>query len=324
MMASAAESVFRHSSGAAALETLAWAPSTLATLEDRGITAALFRAAGRTRATTPALAQLVVGVIDDAPAGASIAIATESIADSGSSGGRLFLVGPAGLLSAETVVVLAGDVILVGPKVTPAIIDARAIDDAAVEQGWVERSSLHPLTTAVEAAEQLHRVLRAGRFAVAHEILGACDAVMRLAVDYSRDRVQFGSPISRFQAVQHILAEAESQRQALETVCAVAVRVGVDGAAVAGDVAASGGLDGMYLKALAGRVGRQVMQSTLQVLGAVGFTEEHSHHRFFRRVLAIDALFGSSSTLTRAIGSAAISSKQVWQHPVRAQRGLTT
>jgi hypothetical protein len=318
LMTSVAESVLRRSGGVEALETLAWAPSTLATEEDRRITAALFRAMGRTCAVTPALGRLVVVVINDAPAGSAIAATPTHAGDLGALGGRSFVVGPTGLLSATAVVVLDGDEILVGPKVTPAGVDARPMDDGAVEQGWVDRSRLRPLASGAAAARQLGSIWRAGRFAIAHEILGACDGAMKIAVEYSRDRMQFGSPIGRFQAVQHILAEAELHRRALETACVVAARTGIDGAATAGATVASEGIDGAFLKALAGRSGRVVMQSTLQVLGAIGFTEEHIHHRFFRRALAMDALFGSSAALTRAIGSAAIASKQVWQYPVIA------
>jgi alkylation response protein AidB-like acyl-CoA dehydrogenase len=65
----------------------------------------------------------------------------------------------------------------------------------------------------------------------------------------------------------------------------------------------------MLLKALAGRTGRHVSQTTLQVFGAIGFTEEHEHHRYAKRLLTLDALCGSKDQLTREIGRTASSKR---------------
>ncbi len=60
---------------------------------------------------------------------------------------------------------------------------------------------------------------------------------------------------------------------------------------------------GEITKALAGRNGRRACERALQVLGAIGFTAEHTHHHFHSRVLALDSLLGTSAELTRALGS---------------------
>jgi len=59
----------------------------------------------------------------------------------------------------------------------------------------------------------------------------------------------------------------------------------------------------MLVKALAGRVSVRVAQATLQVLGAIGFTWENDHHRYQRRALTLDALFGSYRQLTGMLGA---------------------
>ena len=38
------------------------------------------------------------------------------------------------------------------------------------------------------------------------QIIGALDAAAAMSVDHTRERVQFGRPLSKFQAVQHALA----------------------------------------------------------------------------------------------------------------------
>ena len=58
----------------------------------------------------------------------------------------------------------------------------------------------------------------------------------------------------------------------------------------------------LSLKALAGRVGRRVSALTLQVLGAIGFTWEHPHHRYWRRVQTLDTLIETGAAATAALG----------------------
>ena len=55
-------------------------------------------------------------------------------------------------------------------------------------------------------------------------------------------------------------------------------------------------------KSMAGRAARTVARHAPQVLAGIGFTAEHRFHRYLRRVLALDGLFGDARTLTRALG----------------------
>ena len=112
------------------------------------------------------------------------------------------------------------------------------------------------------------------RLFMSTEILGACEHMMATAVTYAHDRVQFGQPIGTFQAVQHMLAAAEVQIRAVRSSIEMLVpRLDqLSGAATCRHLA--------LLKALAGRTGHHVSQATLQVLGGIGFTEEHEHHRY--------------------------------------------
>lgn len=57
------------------------------------------------------------------------------------------------------------------------------------------------------------------------------------------------------------------------------------------------------VKALAGRNGRRACERALQVLGGIGFTAEHGHHHLHSRVLALDALLGTSAQLTDGLGA---------------------
>jgi len=129
--------------------------------------------------------------------------------------------------------------------------------------------------------------LALARLGAAFDLLGCADALIEMAVAYARDRRQFGRSIGEFQAVQHLLAETHVAREGLRALCREAL--------------ASSEL-APIAKAYGGSATRRIAQTTLQVLGAIGFTMEHSHHRFYRRVMVLDAAFGSSRELYRALG----------------------
>jgi hypothetical protein len=131
-----------------------------------------------------------------------------------------------------------------------------------------------------------------GRLACAFEILGAAEAALALAIEHAGARSQFGQPIGTFQAVRHLLAWARTDCTAL---------LAVGERALVLDGRAPPRFDEV-VKALAGRSGRRTCERTLQVLGAIGFTDEHDHHHCHSRVLVLDAVLGTSAELARDLG----------------------
>jgi Acyl-CoA dehydrogenase, C-terminal domain len=156
----------------------------------------------------------------------------------------------------------------------------------------VNTSRWKPTVSEPEAMALRAESHRLGRVASAIEILGATEAAVDLAVDYARQREQFGKPIGTFQAVRHLLAWARTDCIAIESVASDAVRLGP---------AAPLELD-RIVKALAGRNGRRACERALQVFGGIGFTAEHEHHHFHSRVLALNSLLGTSAELTHDLG----------------------
>jgi hypothetical protein len=132
--------------------------------------------------------------------------------------------------------------------------------------------------------------VRRCQLALGHQLVGASRAMLELARDHARTRIQFGVPIGSFQAVRHRLAET---LVAIESAEAVLDAAWQDTSPVTAAMA----------KALAGRGARTSARHCQQVLAGIGFTLEHPFHRFFRRTLVLDELFGSASTLTTALGA---------------------
>ena len=123
-----------------------------------------------------------------------------------------------------------------------------------------------------------------GRRAIAHQMAGASRAMLELARAHALERVQFGRPIGRFQAVRHRLAEALVAIEALDAaLTAAADEPTATTAALA--------------KALAGRTARTVAAHCQQVLAGIGFTTDHPFHRYLKRTMLLEGLFGSADEI---------------------------
>ena len=111
---------------------------------------------------------------------------------------------------------------------------------------------------------------------------------MTMAVEYAKDRVQFGRPIGSFQAVKHrcadMLVDVEGIRSSAYW---AAWCLGVDDPDRA--IAAS------TAKTWAGDASKRVMASALQVHGGIGFTWEHDLHLFLKRAQLDQSTFGDAS-----------------------------
>jgi Acyl-CoA dehydrogenase, C-terminal domain len=137
-----------------------------------------------------------------------------------------------------------------------------------------------------------------GRRAVAHQIAGASRAMLALARSHALERVQFGKPIARFQAVRHRLAEV------LVAVESIDAALGAAGDEPNPDTAA-------LAKAVAGRMVRIVTAHCQQVLAGIGFTTEHPFHRFLKRTMLLEGLFGSADEIALAFGRRLIAARTV-------------
>jgi len=139
-------------------------------------------------------------------------------------------------------------------------------------------------------------LLRIARVAVLARAHGAARRAFEMAVDYAKERRQFGQPIGRFQAIQHKLA---NNLIALE-----GVRLTLAHAAEAFDLGAP---DWRYFAAAAAAFGgpalRQVSLETQHAFGAIGYAEEHEAPRHFRRA-HLDALaFGGAASARRELAA---------------------
>lgn len=129
------------------------------------------------------------------------------------------------------------------------------------------------------------------------QIAGVLERVLNQTVQYATERIQFGRPIAKFQAIQQQLAmlanEVVAARMAVASACAAMRAVGWEGHA-------------MVAKVICGNAAGRAAAIAHQVHGAIGFTHEHTLHWSTRRLWSWRAEYGSEAYWARLIGAQAI------------------
>jgi alkylation response protein AidB-like acyl-CoA dehydrogenase len=131
------------------------------------------------------------------------------------------------------------------------------------------------------------------------QMAGGIARVRDMAVEFARDRHQFGQAINRFQAVQRLLAELASEAACAEAAAAAAVsNPSIE------EVAAA--------KIVTGRAAGRAADFAHQIHGAIGFTHEHSLHRLTTKLWRWRDDFGTESHWALALGRA-VAGRDVWE-----------
>lgn len=136
-----------------------------------------------------------------------------------------------------------------------------------------------------------------GALARSITMVGAADFALHQSVQYANDRIQFGHPIGKFQAIQHALAVLAGEVTAAGTAAQAACDSANRGNArfeIAVAKIRSGTAAG-----IAARIAHQVN-------GAIGFTYEHNLHYATKRLWCWRAEFGSESVWAQELGENAI------------------
>ena len=176
---------------------------------------------------------------------------------------------------------------------------------AGEAQGSVRFEAVRPADTGFMAGpDPLDALQRLGAAMRSQQIAGALESILDLSLEYARQRVQFGRPIARFQAIQHSLAslagEVAAAGAAADAAVSAIIRHGIDDQRTLFAVAAA--------KIRAGEAAGAGAAIAHQVHGAMGFTREYSLHQSTRRLWAWRDDFGVESLWAMRLGEIAIRS----------------
>jgi pimeloyl-CoA dehydrogenase small subunit len=124
--------------------------------------------------------------------------------------------------------------------------------------------------------------------ALCAEAVGAMDVLHETTVDYLKTRKQFGVPIGNFQVLQHRAADMLIALEQARSMALFAAMMADDTDVVARRQAISAA------KVQIGRSGRLIGQQAIQLHGGIGMSMEYPAGHYFKRLTAIDTLFGDA------------------------------
>ena len=223
------------------------------------------------------------------------------------------------IASGEAVVTVAGEL-------NPAIADAGDADLVLIERGGeiaaVEGAALKAerqptsdpsrrlytveitgdattVASGDEAQAMMQRAADRAALGIAAQQLGITARLIELAVEYAKDRHQFGKPIGSFQAIKHHLADVAVKLEfARPMVYRAAHSIATD--------SANRTIDVSQAKAMADEAACAAAKTALQVHGAIGYTWEVDLHLWRKRAWALESSWGSRLYHRRRVADAVL------------------
>jgi alkylation response protein AidB-like acyl-CoA dehydrogenase len=141
-------------------------------------------------------------------------------------------------------------------------------------------------------------VLDTGRIGIAAQALGIAQAAFDAAVEYSRERKAFGSPIGSFQAIQAKLADMKCRIEASRLLIYQAAWSKTEYR----KTGAKNTLNGSIAKLFASETAMFVTHQALQIHGGMGYSKELPLERYFRDAKITEIYEGTSEIQRMVIG----------------------
>ena len=128
--------------------------------------------------------------------------------------------------------------------------------------------------------------LDGGRIGIASQAVGIAQAALDESIEYSKQRQQFGRPISKFQAIQWMIADMATKIEAS--------RFLVYNAAYKKDIGERISKDAAMAKLFASDTAMDVVIKAVQIHGGYGYTKEYTVERLFRDAKITEIYEGTS------------------------------
>ena len=135
--------------------------------------------------------------------------------------------------------------------------------------------------------DTLSRLLELGAVAVTAESVGAAETALNITTEYAKERIQFGSPIGRYQGVKHPLADMYVDIESFKSLAYYAAW-----AADENEEALS--RSASIAKAYASDAFARIGTDSIQLHGAIGYTDEYDIQLFIKRSKWMRPAFGDT------------------------------
>jgi alkylation response protein AidB-like acyl-CoA dehydrogenase len=142
-----------------------------------------------------------------------------------------------------------------------------------------------PLGPSGSGTDALRKTLEQAAVCLASECVGGSEKTMDMAVQYAKDRYQFGRPIGSFQSIKHkcadMLLRLESAKSAAYYAAWAATEDNEE-VSVAASLAKAYCTESYFTNS----------RENIQVHGGIGFTYEHDAHLYYRRAKTAELFLG--------------------------------
>lgn len=138
------------------------------------------------------------------------------------------------------------------------------------------------------------KTLDRSRPGVAAQAVGIAQGALEAAVDYARQRQQFGHPISAIQAVQHLLADMATQVEAARSLLYATCRTIDSGIKDFSE-------DSAMAKVFASDIAMRVTTDAVQVFGGAGYMRDYPVEKMLRDAKITQIYEGANQVLRNAI-----------------------
>ena len=142
---------------------------------------------------------------------------------------------------------------------------------------------------------QALETLNGGRITIAARSIGIAQAALDEALEYAKQREQFGQSISEFQSIQHKLADMDTKVQTARLLMHQAAHNKIEGERFIKEAAQA--------KLHASEVSREVANEAIQIHGGYGYTKDFPVERFYRDAKLNEIYEGTSEVLRNTIAN---------------------
>ena len=116
--------------------------------------------------------------------------------------------------------------------------------------------------------------LNGGRVVIGAQMIGVAQGALRAALDFVKERRQFGKAIADFQAVQFQLAQVRAELEGARLLVYNAARLKDAGQDIA--------MEGAMAKLISSQVAERVTSLALELHGGYGYTKDYPAEKFYR------------------------------------------
>ena len=164
-------------------------------------------------------------------------------------------------------------------------VDGRRASDINFENVSIPKESL--IGSLNEGLTILDEAIDTSILAISAEAVGAMEVLYKSTVEYTKTREQFGTPIGKFQVLQHRMVDMFMEYEQCKSLLYMATMKNEEGAPDA-KKSISG------LKYQVGKAGKFVGQQSVQLHGGMGVTDELNIGHYFKRLTTIGTIFGNA------------------------------